>query len=211
MKIIALIMAGGKGTRFGGNIEKPMALFKGKPLIRHVIQAVKESDKIADIFVVVTSYTPKTTQEAMEACMNVIQTDGRGYHSDVQQAVKDTNLNGPVLIISSDLPLLNGKFLDEIIERYEESGKPALTVLIPEEIFSMYGLSAVSQYEYEGKMYAVSGINIIDGGQILKEQEQEVVISCQPEAVFTVNSVNDLTAAKKYLTQIMGESKRNKD
>ncbi len=211
MKITALIMAGGKGTRFGGNLEKPMALFEGKPLIRHVIEAVKESEKIADIYVVVTSYTPKTTQEVKKACMNVIQTDGRGYHSDVQQAVKDTNLNGPVLIISSDLPLLNGKFLDEIIERYEESGKPALTVLIPEEVFVMYGLSAVSQYEYEGKMYAVSGINLIDGGQILKEQEQEVVISCQPEAVFTVNSVNDLTAAKKYLTQIMRESKRKND
>jgi GTP:adenosylcobinamide-phosphate guanylyltransferase len=90
-------------------------------------------------------------------------------------------------------------FLDEIIGKYEESGKPALTVMIPEEALIEYGLSAVSPYEHEGRMYAVSGINIIDGRRILEEQEQEVVASRRPEAVFTVNSVKDLEAAKNYL------------
>jgi len=33
----------------------------------------------------------------------------------------------------------------------------------------------------------------------LEEQEQEVVASRRPEAVFTVNSVKDLEAAKNYL------------
>jgi GTP:adenosylcobinamide-phosphate guanylyltransferase len=90
-------------------------------------------------------------------------------------------------------------FLDEIIGKYEESGKPALTVMIPEEALIEYGLSAVSPYEHEERMYAVSGINIIDGRRILEEQEQEVVASRRPEAVFTVNSVKDLEAAKNYL------------
>ena len=211
MHIVALIMAGGKGTRFGGDNEKPMAQFDGKPLIRHVIEVAKESERISEIYVAVTAYSPKTAQEATKASVKVIETDGQGYHADVQQAVKDANLNCPVLILSSDLPLLNGNFLDEIIDKYEESGKPALTVLIPEEAFSRYGLSAVSHYEHEGKMYAVSGINIIDGQRILEEQEQEVVVSSKPEAVFTVNSLKDLTAAKKYMAQIKGESKQNKD
>jgi GTP:adenosylcobinamide-phosphate guanylyltransferase len=33
----------------------------------------------------------------------------------------------------------------------------------------------------------------------LEEQKQEIIVSSRPEAVFTVNSVNDLEAAKKYL------------
>jgi adenosylcobinamide-phosphate guanylyltransferase len=209
--MVALIMAGGKGTRFGGDTEKPMALFNGKPLIRHVIKAVKEAERINEIYVAVTTYCPITSKEVAKASVNIIETDGQGYHADVRQAIKDANLNCPVMIISSDLPLLNGKFLDEIIDRYEKSSKPALTVLIPEKAFSKYGLSTVSPYEHQGIMYAVSGVNIIDGRRILEEQEQEVVVSDKPEAVFSLNSFNDLSIARKYLNQINCESKRNKD
>ncbi|TET28590.1 MAG: nucleotidyltransferase [Candidatus Bathyarchaeum sp.] len=211
MHIVALIMAGGKGTRFGGDTEKPMAKFMGKPLIKRVIEATKESKKITGIYVAVTAYSPKTAQEAAKASVKVIETNGQGYHADVQQAIQEANLTGPVLIISADLPLLNGEFLDEIIEEYKESGKPALTVMIPEEAFREYGLSAVSLYEHEGKMYAVSGINIIDGQRILEEQEQEVITSKRPEAVFTANSLKDLESAKNYLLRTKRGSKQNKD
>lgn len=192
-------MAGGKGTRFGGDTEKPMALFMGKPLIRRVIEATQKAQKISEIVVAVTSYSPKTAQEAKKTTVKVIETDGLGYHEDVQQAVQETNLTGPILIISADLPLVNGDFLDEIIGKYEQQSKPALTVMIPEEAFQTYGLSAVSLYEHEGKMYAVSGINIIDGQRILEEQEQEVIESSRPEAVFTVNALKDLEEAKNFL------------
>ena len=204
-------MAGGKGTRFGGDTEKPMAKFMGKPLIRRVIEATKKSERIAETYVAVTAYSPKTAQEAAKASVKVIETNGQGYHADVQQAIQEANLTGPVLIISADLPLLNGEFLDEIIEEYKESGKPALTVMIPEEAFREYGLSAVSLYEHEGKMYAVSGINIIDGQRILEEQEQEVIVSKRPEAVFTANSLKDLESAKNYLLRTKRASKQNKD
>jgi adenosylcobinamide-phosphate guanylyltransferase len=204
-------MAGGKGTRFGGDTEKPMAKFMGKPLIRRVIEATKKSERIAETYVAVTAYSPKTAQEAAKASVKVIETNGQGYHADVQQAIQEANLTGPVLIISADLPLLNGEFLDEIIEEYKESGKAALTVMIPEEAFREYGLSAVSLYEHEGKMYAVSGINIIDGQRILEEQEQEVIVSKRPEAVFTANSLKDLESAKNYLMRTKRDSKQNKD
>ncbi len=200
-------MAGGKGIRFGGHGEKPMAKFMGKPLIRRVIEATVESKRIAETYVAVTTYTPKTAQEAKKVSVKVVKTDGKGYHDDLQQAVQEANLKCPVLIVSADLPLLNGEFLDEIISRYEESNKPALTVLIPEEAFREYGVSAVSPYEHEGKMYAVSGINIIDGQRILEEQEQKVIVSCRPEAVFTVNSSKDLESARNYLRRAKRYSK----
>ena len=206
MEIVALIMAGGKGTRFGGDTEKPMALFNGKPMIRRVIEATKESKKISEIYVAVTSYSPKTAQESKKAHVKVIETEGKGYHADVQQAVKEANINCPVMVISADLPLLNGAFLDEIIEDYEESGKPALTVMIPEEALIEFGLSAVSLYEHRGKRYAVSGINIIDGKRILNEQEQKVFTSMKPEAVFTVNSTKDLDATRNFLARKKNKS-----
>lgn len=199
MKLVALIMAGGKGTRFGGDTEKPMADFMGKTIIQRVIEAAKASKKIAEMYVAVTANSPKTAEEAKKASVNVIETDSKGYHKDLQQAVKTANLACPVLIISADIPLLTGEFLDEIITKYIESEKPALTVMVPEETFLEYGLSAVSLYEYNGRMHAVSGVNIMDGKRILEEQEQEVVVTSRPEAVFTVNSKKDLEAAKNYV------------
>jgi adenosylcobinamide-phosphate guanylyltransferase len=210
MQVVALIMAGGRSKRFGGDVEKPMVKFMGKPLIRRVIDATKESKKISETYVVVTSYSPKTAREAAEASVKVIETRGRGYHTDLQQAVQEANLTGPILIISSDLPLLNGKFLDEIIGKYEEAGKPALTVLVPEEAFRKYGISAVSLYKHEGKTYAVSGINIIDGRQVMEWQEQEVVVSSRPEAIFNVNSLQDLESAKNYLLRNIRDPKPKK-
>ncbi len=194
-------MAGGKGTRFSNKMEKPMALFMGKPLIRRVIDATKQAKKISEIYVAVTSISPKTTQEAKKAGVIVVETDGNGYHEDVQQAVQKAKLISPVLIISSDLPLVSGEFLDKIISKYEQLGKPALTVMIPEEAFLKFGLEAVSLYEHEGKRYAVSGINVIDGKRILEEQEQQIVSSSRPEAVFTVNSIKDLETVKNYVSK----------
>ena len=209
MCIVALIMAGGKGTRFARDIEKPMAIFNGKPLIRRVIEATQESERIKETYVAITATSPRTAEEAKKESVKVILTAGKGYHEDLQQAIKDAKLACPVLIISADLPLLSGEFLDEIIKKYIQSEKPALTVMIPEEVFHKYGISAVSLYEFNGRMYAVSGINIMDGQRILEEQEQEVVISSRPEAVFTINSQKDLEIAKNYL--IHKGSKQNKD
>ena len=199
MHIVALIMAGGKGKRFGGDTEKPMIKLLGKPLIRRVIEATKASKRIAETYVAVTAYNSKTAEEASKASAKVIETKGHGYHADLRQTVLKLNLACPVLTISSDLPLVNGEFLDEIIDKYEKSRKPALTVLAPIESCSKYGVYPTSFYEHGGNTYAVSGINIIDGRRILEEQEQEVVICRKPEAVFNINTPRDLESAKNYL------------
>jgi adenosylcobinamide-phosphate guanylyltransferase len=199
MHIVALIMAGGKGKRFGGDTEKPMIKLLGKPLIRRVIEATKASKRISETYVAVTAYNSKTAEEASKASAKVIETKGHGYHADLRQTVLKLNLACPVLTISSDLPLVNGEFLDEIIDKYEKSRKPALTVLAPIESCSKYGVYPTSFYEHGGNTYAVSGINIIDGRRILEEQEQEVVICRKPEAVFNINTPRDLESAKNYL------------
>lgn len=202
-------MAGGKGLRFGKTVEKPLAELMGKPLITRVIEATQKSKKISKTYVAVTPYTPRTAEEAKKASVEVIKTAGLGYHVDLQQAVQEANLMCPVLVISSDLPLLTGKFLDEIIDKYEKSDKAALTVLVPEKALGEYGISAVSPYEHDGKIFGVSGINIIDGRRISEEQEQEVIISNRPEALFNVNSSKDLELANKFLLHAKVDMKQN--
>jgi len=204
MRIAALIMAGGRSTRFGKNVEKPMVNLLGKSLIRRVIEATKASKRISETYVAVTSRNFRTAEEATKALAKVIETEGQGYHADLRQAVLKINLKCPVLTISSDLPLLTGEFLDETIDGYEKSRKPALIVLVQVEECHKYGIYPTSFYEHEGNKYAVAGINIIDGRRILEKQQQEelqqeVIISKKPDAIFNVNTPKDLESAEKYL------------
>jgi len=203
MKVPALIMAGGKGKRFHLKIEKPLAQFLGKPLIDWVIDAVKSASKISGFYVVTSPNTLETEKKCLTEGFNVIRTDGKDYHYDLKQAVIKSQLYCPVLTVSSDLPALTGTFLDQIILTYEKCGKPALTVLVPMEKCREIGLSTASPYTYKGAIYAVSGINIIDGVKIFQDElDQEVIISDNVEAALNINSLKDLRNAERYLKNI---------
>ena len=198
--MVALIMAGGLGKRMGGKIEKPLVKILGKPMISWVIDAAVSAKKISEVCVAVTDQTPKTLEEVSKAPVKVIKTDGKGYHLDLQQAILSSNLNCPVLTLSADLPLLTAGFLDEVISHYWEAGKPALMVLVPLEASRKHGAEPTSLYPFEGKNYAVAGVNIVDGRKILElEQEQEVLISDRVDVSINVNTRQDLEAAEKYL------------
>ncbi len=200
MKVPALIMAGGKGKRFRLKIEKPLAQFLGKPLIDWVINAVKSASNVSEFYIVTSFNTPETEKKCLKEGLNIIRTDGRNYHHDLKQAIIKRQLYCPVLTVSSDLPALTGVFLDKIISKYEKCGKPALTVLVPIEKCKEIGLSTASPYSHKGVIYAVSGINIIDGAKIFEnELDQEVIITDNVEAVLNINSLRDLRNAEKYL------------
>ncbi|MCW4036576.1 MAG: NTP transferase domain-containing protein [Candidatus Bathyarchaeota archaeon] len=46
MGVTALLMAGGKGTRMALRGEKPLLEVDGKPMIEHVIEALRDAGKV---------------------------------------------------------------------------------------------------------------------------------------------------------------------
>jgi len=130
----------------------------------------------------------------------VIRTDGKGYHADLKQAILEAKLYCPVLTISSDLPALRGKFLDRVISVYEKSEKDAVTVLVPIKKRKELNLSVSSVYDYNGKAYAVSGVNLIDGARIFEEKLDEYpIISGDIDAALNVNTLEDLDTGQKIV------------
>jgi adenosylcobinamide-phosphate guanylyltransferase len=87
MKIPALIMAGGKGTRMGQPIEKPLLNLLSKPLIDWVAEAVVNANNISDFYVVTSPNTPQTERHSKSRGWKVLRTDAKGYHNDLKQAV----------------------------------------------------------------------------------------------------------------------------
>ena len=83
MGIVALVMAGGKGTRMKLAEEKPLIDVCGKPVIEYVLAALKEPKKIDRIIVATRTSTPKTAELMKEFGVKVLETPGKDYVSDM--------------------------------------------------------------------------------------------------------------------------------
>jgi adenosylcobinamide-phosphate guanylyltransferase len=207
MRIPALIMAGGKGTRIGLAIEKPLLPFLGKPLIDLVVEAVKSAEKVSEFYVVTSKNAIKTEKKCLKDGLKVIRTDGKSYHDDLKQAILEAQLQGPVLTIPADLPAVTGKFLDKVVTAYEKCGKDALAVFVPISTRETLELSVSSTDEYKGVWYAVSGVNIINGAKIQDEGkiDTDAMITEEVEVLLNINTLKDLAIAER----IMREPKKN--
>ena len=201
MKVPALIMAGGKGSRMGLPTEKPLLIFLGKPLIDWVADAIMASKNVSVFYVVTSSNTPLTEKHCLTKGWKVLRTDAKGYHNDLKQAVADANLTGPILTMPSDVPAITGQVLEKVIDAFEVCGKDFLAVFVPIKSRQDLGLSISSTDEYKGVWYAVSGINVINGAKIQSEGkiETSAIITDETEVLLNVNTTKDLEIAQNIM------------
>ena len=74
--MIGLIMAGGKGTRMKSNEEKLLLKYK-KPLISHVIDALKNSNCFEKIILATSPNSPQTRNFLVENNLTTLETSGK--------------------------------------------------------------------------------------------------------------------------------------
>jgi adenosylcobinamide-phosphate guanylyltransferase len=200
MGITALIMAGGKGTRMKIAKEKPLVEVCGKPAIEYVLRALKGAKKINSVIVATTNCTPKTTKLMRQSGIKVIETPGKEYVSDMGYAVQTLKL-GVFLAIAADLPLVRSEILDEIVERYEQCGKPALTVAVPLETKTRLGMSVEYQFKMDGRDLVPAGINVIDGHKRYGDEwlDQDIFVLNLEELAVNINNPEELKLAEHLL------------
>jgi GTP:adenosylcobinamide-phosphate guanylyltransferase len=122
MQIAAIIMAGGKSSRFDFSKieieyqEKLLLPLGGKYLIEHVIDAILASKSINKLIIAVSSFTPYTKSiiKTLNLPIDLIETPGAGYHSDLKFIIKKLKL-GITMTVVADIPLIKPDILDEII------------------------------------------------------------------------------------------------
>jgi adenosylcobinamide-phosphate guanylyltransferase len=119
----------------------------------------------------------------------------------LKQAALQANLSGPILTIPADSPAITGKFLDKIVDQFEQCGKDFYAVFVPIPAREKLGLSVDSTDEYEGEWYAVSGVNIIDGtkSQTDGKIETNALITEEIEVLLNINTLRDLETAEKVM------------
>ena len=190
-------MAGGRGSRLKMG-EKPLVKLFGRPLIDYVALALEDSS-VDRIFVSATENVPQTREWAVKRGLAVVETGSYGYVADMIEAVQKARVTDPIMIIMADLPLVTSDLIDEIIDVYESRPEPALSTHTPLELHSRLDRRPDSLFNYRGRLIVPAGINVLNGAEIEKEQEDFHLIMERIELAVNVNVPSDLKLCERIM------------
>jgi adenosylcobinamide-phosphate guanylyltransferase len=183
-------MAGGKGTRLGSGVEKPLVEFEGRPLVAHVVAALAESE-IENVVIVTSLCTPRTTRWARDSGIRVLVAPGHGYIEDYQWAMKRLCLQGPVLVISADLPRITPRLIDTIIRLRARIETPALGVYRTSDCEE--GPQTPDRTLAENSTRLVpSGVNIVDATMADQPQSEAMFVVRDTSLLSNINTKADV-------------------
>lgn len=197
--VTALIMAGGKGTRMGSGMEKPLIEVGEVPMIKYVIDSLSASKKISDIIVATSPNTPKTYEFIQKMGYEVFQTPGEGYVEDLQYFISERYPENPdhvILTITADMPLITSEIIDNVLNEYKRCDNPAMCVAVPMNIFRKHGLKPSIVL---GDVVP-SGLNILRSNN--KQQDEEVLKLGKIELAVNINSCEDIVVLEEVLSYI---------
>jgi adenosylcobinamide-phosphate guanylyltransferase len=194
----ALVMAGGKGTRMGRD-EKPMLILRDKPLLSYVLNALSRSRQVSHIYVAVSSCVPRTAafvnDHPGEGVLPVM-TPGSGYIEDMAYAINTLGLDGPVLVVSADLPLLTPDIVDQTITAYGKCGKEALSVRVP-------SVNVPGKHDtilLDSCVPSIpAGINVVHGAHMDRAQDEYMLVLDDRCLAMNVNYKKDLAVCERLL------------
>ena len=201
MKVTALVMAGGKGTRMALAEEKPLLKVGGRPAVVYVLEALKAAKCVDDVVVTISNCTPKTAAYLANFPVKVLKTPGKEYVADMGYAVRVLKLE-TIVTISADMPLITAATIDDILKYYCVCGKPALAVVVPAKTKRRLGMGLGYCFEHEGSEVVPSGINVNDGAHIDDpELDQAVYVVDKAEVAVNINTVGELRVAEQLFSQ----------
>ena len=135
-KVAAVILAAGTASRFraaagDGVATKLVAKLDGKPLIRHVVEAVHQS-RAAPI-IVVTGHAENEVRAALHG-LGMIYVRNDAYASGIASSVKCGIAGVPddcdgTFVLLGDMPKVSGVLLNQLIDAFEAT--PSARAVVP--------------------------------------------------------------------------------
>ncbi|MDA0756817.1 MAG: NTP transferase domain-containing protein [Crenarchaeota archaeon] len=187
--MIGLIMAGGKGTRMQSNQEKLLLEYK-KPLISHVIDALKNSNCFKKIIAVTSPNSPQTRKMLIENNVTIIETPGENFVTDLNYVLK--KLDDYVFVTSGDLPLLDGNIVKQIVDT--TNPKKTWTSIITTKSFqSSLNLEPECIISFNEEDHVHTGISIVNANKIknFDSVEEDYLIINDKRICLNVNTKTD--------------------
>lgn len=209
--MIAVIMCGGKGSRFitQDNIEKPLARIRGKTLIESVLHAVILSGQFNRIVCISSPYSPHTTQllernYRTDNNIKVMVADGLGFSKDLSKALNSMP-EQKVFTFPSDLALLNSNTVRKLVDRCTPSIRNTCIAAVAEKSFvSSVGMTCSSLFSIDNKEYCYTGVCGFYLGTSISDEPFEEFYSIVNEIqlIVNINSAKDLGLAEQLLGRL---------
>lgn len=138
-------------------------------------------------------YSKRGSGNVSSRCKSEIQTkfsyldtSGEGYVDDLSYILsffEKKSKEDILIFINADLPLIDSDMIDEVISFYLSQDKPALSTVVPVEIFEEYNIDY--EYEFEGKV--PSGLNILRSENVI--QDEVILQVSKVEFAFNINTM----------------------
>lgn len=205
--MMAAIMCGGKGSRMnqGLSFEKPMLLFRGKPMVEHVLDALVCSKRFSSVVGITSRHTTATSKylRNLNYCLNgllhLIETSGFDYSTDLGQVIELLKPS-EIIIVPSDLPILKAETINDILKSWNPDAS-FVSIIMEKNFIESLGLIPSIVISVEKVEYCYSGISMIDTSRILagvKANESYIVMN-RADIAFNINTMEDLKATNAYL------------
>lgn len=187
--MIALVMAGGKGTRME-SIDEKLLLKYIHPTILHVVFALQKSQLFSKIIAATSPNTPKTKEMLNNAQIETIETSGSGYVQDLYHIL--SSLDDYVMVVAGDLPLLDEEIISKIIELHNPNSL-WLTFLVTKDFMHSLGLKSDYSVTFQNKECYFTGISLVNAKEItnLDYVEEIYRIFNDKRIAFNLNSKED--------------------
>ena len=202
--LIAAIMCGGRASRMQhGGIEKPLLKIDGIAMVERVILALAGSGRFDRILAAISSNTPKTKELLKSKGIETIETPGEGYSNDLSYLLLKLKPQR-VMVVPSDIPLLNSQIISEILDAIDNSSisssrkekGPAISIILEKGFVERTGAKPSIVVD----QYCHSGITIFNTMSVGTEPVEEYyLVMNRKEIALNVNTKEELELAKKLL------------
>ena len=187
--MIGLVMAGGKGTRMQSEKEKLLLEYK-KPLVLHVVDALKNSNCFEKIVAVTSPNSPQTQKTLTKNNVEIIETLGNNLVTDLNHVLKQ--LDDYVFVTSGDLPLLDGNIVKQIVTNSNPE-KIWTSIITIKSFQSSLNLEPEYLISLNNEEYVHTGISVVNATEIqnFDSVEEDYLIINDKRVCLNVNTKTD--------------------
>jgi len=193
-KIGAVILAAGESSRFGR--PKQLVQFRGKSLVRRVVDAAKDANCSA-IVVVLGSKREQIERELKETDAIVAENKGwrRGIGSSIRVGVESAVNQAPdieaIVLLTCDQPFVEAQTVRELIALYEKTKK----AIVASSYSDTLGVPALFDQSCFAELLALDDAS--GAKPIILSRRERVAEFPFPEGKIDIDTAEDLELARR--------------
>lgn len=122
-----MVLAAGRGLRFGGTTPKPLSPFRGRPLVAHAVSAALDSGLVPVVVVVSDDDVEAVLPPAIRVARNATPEQGisSSLHAAIRAVETDADIDGLVVGLA-DQPLVGADAYRRLAGVYDDGARLAV-------------------------------------------------------------------------------------